>query len=57
MGRSSHLALMEMSIFLTIVRITHEVHLIDILACALGKELHGILIAEIIRSLYGVKGM
>ena len=56
-GGAAHLALMEMTVLLTIVRIAHIVHLVDDLACILCEVFDGILIAEIVTALDRVKCM
>ena len=55
MGRSAHFPLMERSVRLTVVRISHVIHLENILSGTLRKIFDRILIAEIIGTFDRVK--
>ena len=57
MGMAAHLALMEAAILLPVEGITHIVKLVNISTSTFRKVFHGILIAEIVAALDGIKYM
>ena len=57
MRMAAHFALMEVSILLTVIRITHIIHLIDVGTCTLSEVFNRILVAEIVAALDRIEHM